>query len=113
MAQAKAYGDTAQLLPKIHAYQPIKGGVLADEEILPEVRAVEPGQVLRLCRCGQCASLPDAAADCADVLELTIRRERHLLLCRCGRSAKMPHCDGSHTPVAQGLVGRWRRFSGR
>ncbi|WP_448682543.1 CDGSH iron-sulfur domain-containing protein [Pseudomonas nicosulfuronedens] len=80
---------------------------------LPEVRAVERGQVLRLCRCGQCASLPDAAAACTHLLELTVGRERHLLLCRCGRSAKLPFCDGSHAPAALGLKERWRSFSGR
>jgi CDGSH-type Zn-finger protein len=85
---------------------------LADGEVLPEVRAVEPGQVLRLCRCGSCASLPDAAADCAEVLELTVGRERHLLLCRCGLSARLPFCDGSHAPAAPGLKERWRRFTG-
>jgi len=86
---------------------------LVEEEILPEVRAVEPGQLLRLCRCGQCASLPDAAVDCADVLELAVGRERHLLLCRCGRSQRLPFCDGSHAPSAPGLKERWRRFVGR
>jgi len=45
---------------------------LADEERLPEVRSVEPGQVLRLCRCGQCASLPDATDACSYMLELTV-----------------------------------------
>jgi CDGSH-type Zn-finger protein len=91
----------------------VEVSVVADEERLPEVRAVEPGQVLHLCRCGQCACLPDAAADCADVLEFRVGRERHLLLCRCGRSAKLPHCDGSHAPATPGLKERWRRFTGK
>ncbi|MCP1623012.1 CDGSH iron-sulfur domain-containing protein [Pseudomonas nitroreducens] len=86
---------------------------MADDERLPLVRPVAPGQVLRLCRCGQCASLPDAAASCADALELTVGRERHLLLCRCGLSAKLPFCDGSHAPRAPGLKERWRLFTGR
>ncbi len=85
---------------------------MADQR-LPEVRAVEPEQVLRLCRCGRCASLPDAAADCVHVLELTVERERYLLLCRCGRSTSLPYCDGSHAPEASGLKVRWRRFMGR
>jgi len=87
-------------------------GVLADGDILPEVRRVEPGQALRLCRCGQCASLPDAAATCTNLLELTVGRERHLLLCRCGLSAELPFCDGSHAPAAAGLKERWRHFIG-
>ncbi|MFR0691698.1 CDGSH iron-sulfur domain-containing protein [Enterobacterales bacterium AE_CKDN230030158-1A_HGKHYDSX7] len=86
---------------------------MADEEVLPEVRAVEAGQVLHLCRCGHCACLPDAAGDCPARLELTVGRERHLLLCRCGRSAKLPFCDGTHAPAVPGLRERWRRFSGR
>ncbi|MFV3367420.1 CDGSH iron-sulfur domain-containing protein [Pseudomonas sp. NY15435] len=84
-----------------------------DLQKLPEVRTVEPGQVLRLCRCGRCACLPDADADCADALKLTVGRERHLLLCRCGLSAGLPFCDGSHAPAAPGLKERWRRFTGR
>ncbi|WP_259756889.1 CDGSH iron-sulfur domain-containing protein [Pseudomonas sp. GCEP-101] len=80
---------------------------------MPEVRAVQPGQVLRLCRCGQCVTLPDAGVECVDALELTVSRERHLLLCRCGRSATLPYCDGSHAPAAPGLKERWRRFTGR
>ncbi|WP_416311761.1 CDGSH iron-sulfur domain-containing protein [Pseudomonas sp. W03] len=81
--------------------------------MLPEVRSVEPGQRLRLCRCGRCLCLPDAAEGCVDTLELSVGRERHLLLCRCGRSANLPYCDGSHAPDAPGLRARWQRFMGR
>ncbi|WP_315810458.1 CDGSH iron-sulfur domain-containing protein [Pseudomonas sp. C9-3] len=70
---------------------------LADDPVLPEVRPVTSGQVLRLCRCGHCASLPDANEQCPDALELTVKRERYLLLCRCGRSAELPYCDGQHS----------------
>nr|WP_279381577.1 CDGSH iron-sulfur domain-containing protein [Pseudomonas sp. 30_B] len=86
---------------------------MAESEILPEVRPVEPGQILRLCGCGRCTSLPDAAGDCTRALDLTVGRERHLLLCRCGRSASLPYCDGSHAPETPGLKARWRRFMGR
>ncbi|WP_236620487.1 CDGSH iron-sulfur domain-containing protein [Pseudomonas sp. ATCC 13867] len=83
------------------------------DQMLPEVRSVAPGQVLRLCRCGQCASRPDAAEGCADALDMTVGRERYLSLCRCGRSASLPHCDGAHAPEASGLKARWQRFMGR
>ncbi|MFJ3048910.1 MULTISPECIES: CDGSH iron-sulfur domain-containing protein [Pseudomonas nitroreducens/multiresinivorans group] len=79
---------------------------MADDPVLPEVRPVTSGQVLRLCRCGRCACLPDAAADCPDVFELTVARQRHLLLCRCGRSTELPYCDGRSHAAGE----RW--FSG-
>ncbi|MBM7059948.1 CDGSH iron-sulfur domain-containing protein [Pseudomonas sp. UL073] len=78
--------------------------------VLPEVRLVQPGDVLRLCRCGRSAQRPDCPADCAQALQLTIRREQRLLLCRCGRSAQLPYCDGSHAPPASGWRAKWRRF---
>jgi CDGSH-type Zn-finger protein len=82
------------------------------ESRLPEVRSVEPGDTLLLCRCGQSAQLPDCPAGCAKGLSLKVARARHLLLCCCGRSARLPWCDGSHAPTAPGLREKWRRFSG-
>ncbi|QRY82527.1 CDGSH iron-sulfur domain-containing protein [Pseudomonas sp. PDNC002] len=87
--------------------------MVPEDVVIPEVRAVEPGQTLRLCRCGRCPSLPDAADDCVAALELQVGRERHLLLCRCGRSERLPFCDGSHAPAATSLKDCWRHFRGR
>ncbi|MED5606880.1 MULTISPECIES: CDGSH iron-sulfur domain-containing protein [Pseudomonas] len=86
---------------------------MAESEILPEVRHVEAGQALRLCRCGRSPTLPDCPADCARALAWVAPREQFLLLCRCGRSADLPYCDGSHAPPTEGWAGRWRRFIGK
>ncbi|MDF3932619.1 CDGSH iron-sulfur domain-containing protein [Pseudomonas citronellolis] len=86
---------------------------MAELEILPEVRLVQAGERLRLCRCGRSPDLPDCPADCAQALELVVPREQRLLLCRCGRSASLPYCDGKHAPPTEGWAGRWRRFVGK
>ncbi|MHA6494244.1 CDGSH iron-sulfur domain-containing protein [Pseudomonas borbori] len=78
--------------------------------ILPEVRQVQPGDSLLLCRCGRSPRLPDCLAPCADGCELRPVRPQLLLLCRCAKSARLPYCDGSHAPPASGFKDRWRRF---
>ncbi|MCY1286599.1 hypothetical protein D9M68_320610 [compost metagenome] len=78
--------------------------------ILPEVRHVQPGDVLCLCACGCCPSRPDAAPDCPLPRRMTVGREQRLLLCGCGRSASLPYCDGRHAPPASGLKAKWWRF---
>ncbi|WP_187807504.1 CDGSH iron-sulfur domain-containing protein [Aquipseudomonas alcaligenes] len=81
------------------------------EVILPEVRRVQPGETLLLCRCGRSPALPDCSPACTHGLQLQVVREQHLLLCRCGQSQRLPYCDGSHNPPANGLKARWRRFT--
>ncbi|PAU65375.1 hypothetical protein BZL41_06805 [Pseudomonas sp. PIC25] len=78
--------------------------------ILPEVRQVEPGDSLCLCRCGHSPILPDCPPHCVDGRRLVVTRSRLLLLCRCGRSRSLPYCDGSHSPAALGLKAKWKRF---
>lgn len=83
---------------------------MAIKQPLPEVRLVQAGDVLRLCRCGRAPALPDCPADCQAGVLIEVRREQRLLLCRCGRSARLPYCDGSHSPPAPGWRAKWRRF---
>ncbi|MDU9412471.1 CDGSH iron-sulfur domain-containing protein [Pseudomonas sp. zfem005] len=77
---------------------------------LPEVRRVEPGATLLLCRCGHSPRLPDCPSDCRQGLSLYIERQQLLILCRCGLSRRLPYCDGSHAPAAPSLKDKWRRF---
>ncbi|MEK1905468.1 MAG: CDGSH iron-sulfur domain-containing protein [Pseudomonas sp.] len=79
--------------------------------LLPEVRQVQPGETLLLCRCGRSPKLPDCPSGCPDGLRLEPLREQRLLLCRCGQSQRLPYCDGSHNPPAEGIRARWRRFT--
>ncbi|WP_338135410.1 MULTISPECIES: CDGSH iron-sulfur domain-containing protein [Pseudomonadaceae] len=81
-----------------------------EEGGLPEVRQVEPGVRLLLCRCGHSPRLPDCPLDCRQGLAFQAERPRILLLCRCGRSRRLPWCDGSHAPETVGFKARWRRF---
>ncbi|WP_263145395.1 CDGSH iron-sulfur domain-containing protein [Pseudomonas alcaligenes] len=74
------------------------------------MRAVRPGQSLRLCTCGRSPEGPDCPATCEAGLELRVRRQGYLSLCRCGRSADLPYCDGSHAPATVSWRERWRRF---
>jgi CDGSH-type Zn-finger protein len=78
--------------------------------ILPEVRQVEPGATLLLCRCGRSPQLPDCSPGCSHGLRLEPVQQQLLLLCRCARSRHLPYCDGSHNPPVQGFRERWRRF---
>lgn len=78
---------------------------------LPEVRQVSPGECHLLCRCGRSPALPDCSPDCAEGLRLEPVRAQFVLLCRCGLSRRLPYCDGSHSPPAEGLRARWRRFA--
>ncbi|MFZ3206262.1 MAG: CDGSH iron-sulfur domain-containing protein [Pseudomonas sp.] len=82
-----------------------------DPPALPEVRQVNPGETHRLCRCGRSPVLPDCSAGCAEGLCLEPVRQQFLLLCRCGESRRLPYCDGSHSPPAESLKTRWRRFA--
>lgn len=82
-----------------------------ESSVLPEVRQVSPGETHLLCRCGRSPALPDCPSDCADGLLLQPARQQFLLLCRCGLSRRLPYCDGSHSPPADGLKARWRRFA--
>jgi CDGSH-type Zn-finger protein len=84
---------------------------MADDPLLPEVRQVSPGETHLLCRCGRSSALPDCPSDCTDGLLLRPARQQYLLLCRCGQSRRLPYCDGSHSPPAEGLKARWRRFA--
>ncbi len=68
--------------------------------ILPEVRQIEPGAPLLLCRCGRSPTLPDCPVGCTQGLALLPSRRMHLILCRCGRSKQLPYCDGRHQAVA-------------
>jgi CDGSH-type Zn-finger protein len=81
-----------------------------DSAALPEVRQVNPGETLLLCRCGRSPALPDCSAGCAEGLRLEPVRQQFLILCRCGRSQRLPYCDGSHNPSVDGLRARWQRF---
>jgi len=83
----------------------------SDSSPLPEVRQVNPGETHLLCRCGRSPALPDCPADCSEGLRLQPVRQQLLLLCRCGLSRRLPYCDGSHSPPAEGLAARWRRFA--
>ena len=83
----------------------------SEDNSLPEVRQVNPGETHLLCRCGRSSVLPDCPGDCPEGLRLTPERQQFLLLCRCGLSQRLPYCDGSHNPPAQGLKARWRRFA--
>ena len=78
---------------------------------LPEVRQVNPGETHLLCRCGRSPVLPDCSPGCAEGLRLEPVRQQFVLLCRCGLSQRLPYCDGSHSPPAEGLRARWRRFA--
>ncbi|MBF7731188.1 CDGSH iron-sulfur domain-containing protein [Pseudomonas sp. N040] len=90
----------------------MKRPLVPPAEVLPEVRQVQPGDVLRLCGCGYSAQLPDCPADCVGGLRLQVQRQQHLLLCRCGKSRRLPYCDGSHQPETPGFSSRFRRFFG-
>jgi CDGSH-type Zn-finger protein len=78
--------------------------------IRPLVRRVMPGDQLRLCHCGQSATLPDCPAACPQSLQIDVQREQLLLLCHCGLSLNLPYCDGRHAGSGQSLAERWRRF---
>lgn len=83
----------------------------SEENPLPEVRQVSPGETHLLCRCGRSPTLPDCSPGCVEGLHLQPVREQLLLLCRCGLSRRLPYCDGSHSPPAEGFKARWRRFA--
>jgi CDGSH-type Zn-finger protein len=90
----------------------MKRSLMPPANILPEVRQVQPGEILLLCSCGRSVQLPDCPADCSSGLRLEVQRQQHLLLCRCAKSRRLPYCDGSHQPATPGLRSRCRRFFG-